>query len=241
MKHNTFSIREALGFGWNVVSKDLGLYAGATFLYFIIVMVLSMLTSHSHELFVWNFLLRAISFVVELIFAYNMFAIAVKAVHNQKVVFADFYTYASSKKYFEFLAAWILKGIFAIPLFLIAALLAFLSIKISLVLIPVVVFLAGIALFYYLALIFFVDVLVVTGTHPVAAFKQSLHLTHGMRWKIFAFYIVSGIIIFISALPFGLGLLVTYPLFFIAVVHIYTKMVTDGVVTPVKETEAVTA
>ena len=241
MKHNTFSIREALNFGWNIVSKDLGLYAGATFLYFIIVMILSALTSHSRELFVWNFVLRMVAFIIELVFAYNVFAIALKAVRHQKVVFADFYTYESSKKYFNFLAAWILKAVFSIPIFAVGALLVFLFVKISLFLVPVIIFITGVALFYYLSVIFFVDVLVVSGTHPVAAFKQSMHLTHGMRWKIFAFYIVSGIIIFISALPFGLGLLVTYPLFFIAVVHIYTKMVGGANEHHVKDAEVVSA
>ncbi len=62
--------------------------------------------------------------------------------------------------------------------------------------------------------------------------KLSWQETKGFSWKIFAFILLSGIIVFVSALPFGLGLLVSIPFVSMSFAVFYRKIILSKTVLP---------
>jgi hypothetical protein len=68
----------------------------------------------------------------------------------------------------------------------------------------------------------FVPMLVVDkGMKPMDALKESARLTDGMKWDLFAFYHVVGIVMMLGYIALGVGVLVTVPAGMIAYMGVY--------------------
>lgn len=59
---------------------------------------------------------------------------------------------------------------------------------------------------------------------PIDALKKSWHMTRGIFWKLFGFSLVSMLIIVVSIIPFGLGLLFSIPTIGIAYALLYKHL-----------------
>jgi hypothetical protein len=60
--------------------------------------------------------------------------------------------------------------------------------------------------------------------NPWQAIVLSFKATHGNAWRIFGFYILAYLILFLSAIPFGIGLIWTIPLIFICYGLVYKTL-----------------
>lgn len=59
---------------------------------------------------------------------------------------------------------------------------------------------------------------------PIAAMRMSARLTEGVKWKLLGFYLVCGLINLLGVAVVGIGLLVTLPLTWGAMTHVYRKL-----------------
>jgi hypothetical protein len=57
-----------------------------------------------------------------------------------------------------------------------------------------------------------------------ALFDKSAQMTNGVKWKFLGFLIVITLVNIVGIIPFGIGLLVTLPVTFLAYLHIYRKL-----------------
>lgn len=67
---------------------------------------------------------------------------------------------------------------------------------------------------------------------PLESLKRSWNMTRGHFWKLFGFLIVSGLLIAVSAIPLGLGLLFSLPVVSIAYAYLYRKLAHTHVAIP---------
>lgn len=67
---------------------------------------------------------------------------------------------------------------------------------------------------------------------PIESLKRSWNMTRGHFWKLFGFLLVSCLLIAVSAIPLGLGLLFSLPVVSIAYAYLYRKLAHKHVTTP---------
>ena len=53
------------------------------------------------------------------------------------------------------------------------------------------------------------------------AFKKSAHMTEGNKWHLLGFILILALLNLLGAIPFGIGLIFTIPVTYLAYVHIY--------------------
>ena len=225
MQQKNFSIRETLDRSFGMIQEQLGLFVGATLIFFVILIVLGSLVNKNSPM-VYVFLIQLVTAVVQIVFYFNLVTIGFKKFRGEKIQFKDFYSDGTFKTYLNFIGMFILKMLLMVPITAIGTILLLLAIRSNIFLVPVFALLFMIAVFYCLAVVFFAAPAVVSGLSPMQSIRKSVELSRDVRGKIVLFCIVMIVIVSISCIPLGLGLLVVYPLFPIATVCIYQKL--DG-------------
>lgn len=197
-----FTVKEELLYGWNTFKKNWQFLVMA----FIIVAVAGMVPQWMHDWSVDN--LPAISFaftitgwLVQMITSIGVLVISLKIVDGKKPELQDIYQhYAMLLNYF--LGSLIYVAVVILGLILL--------------IVPGIIW--GIKYQYTTYLI--VD----KKMGPLEAFKKSGEITQGFKWKLFQLGIVFILISIIGMIPFGLGLIVTWPVIMLTGVHVYRKL-----------------
>jgi uncharacterized membrane protein len=210
MNGPSFSMRAALGFGWQATWAHLG--------FFIVLMIVvgvlevvpgAVANALARSSPLLSALLRLVGMVLSLLMSIGLIHIALRFVDQQSARLGDLFARASV--FFPYLAVSLLVGIIV-------------GIGLVLLVIP------GI----YLGLRFqFAPYLVVDrGIGPLAALAQSGDLTRGVKLRLLGFDLLLVLAWLVGALVLIVGLLVAMPTIILATAHVYRQLERRAVGTP---------
>lgn len=209
---NSFSKKEAITFGWGKFKQNWTLLVGV----FAFIGVLSFaFESIDEDMYLPAFLLvMLVGILVQTWLEMGATRIVLDVHDDKDVEFRDLFGQASLL--WRFLFAEILAGIIVF-------------VGLLLFIIPGVIAAVGLFLIPY--------IVIDKGLGPVEAIKDSWRLTKGHKWNIFWFIILLILLNLVGALAFGVGLLATLPVSFVATVYVYRWL--DKQDTPVVQTEEI--
>lgn len=195
----SFSISEALSFGFNTWKNNLGLFV-IVILAAILVYVLPGLVGRLIGLSPNNFLIRILTGILSLIIGMGFIKILLKLHDNQKTDFMDLFSQIS-----------------LILNFFIVSALSNLAVGIALVFFIV----PGIIVYIEFQ---FVKYAVIDKRLGLKAFNVSRQLAKGVKWNLFLFNLTFLAINFVGYIFLGIGLLITLPVTMLAEAYIYRKL-----------------
>jgi uncharacterized membrane protein len=196
---HSFSIQEALGFGWDKTREHSGLLFQIVLTYAAFQVAASIVQKTMEGTVLGAVASIAIG-VMSVIIGAGFMHIVLKLAHGHAAHYRDLIPPARLVWYF--FCASVVSGILII-----------------------LGFIAFIIPGIYLALRFsMVRFAVLDGAHITESLRRSSKLTHGHKWKLLGFFLVCGIINIVGAILLLVGLLVTVPVTAIAYAHVYLKL-----------------
>ncbi len=201
MTTKSFSMGEAIGFGWETMKKNFAFFIGVLIVVFVIQAVPQLIANQAQNAPAIGLLFSLIGFVLQLILSMGLIRIALKFVDGQQPEFGDLF--GATSYFFSFLIASILYGLMV-------------AVGMIFLIVPGIV-LAIIFLMYQYAI---VD----QGLGPLEALRRSAALTHGVRWDLFLFGLLLFGINLLGALALGIGLFVTVPTTMVALAYVYRQL-----------------
>jgi uncharacterized membrane protein len=198
----SFSIEEALKFGWTTTKANLAFLFKAFLIVVVVHLLLGVLDNSAKDTATIHALVTALSWVVGIILDIGMIKIALKFINKQTPVLADLYNH------YPLFANYAL-GLILSWLIIMGGLI--------LLIVPGIIFAVRLQ---------FVSLLILDkGLGPIEALKKSWQLTKGVSWNLFLFDLLIGLINILGALALGIGLLWTIPTTSIASAFVYKKLV----------------
>ncbi|HVZ75805.1 MAG TPA: hypothetical protein VG934_00855 [Candidatus Paceibacterota bacterium] len=195
----TFSIREALKFGWaQTKAHSKVVFQVVLSLFALQVAQAIVQATLPNTLIGW--LAVAALVIAQIVMGIGLTLISLKIAKGQQVSYND--AFPPAKLCWQYLAASVLAGFITV-------------LGLILLIIP------GI----YLALRFsMVRYAVLEGAGITGSIKKSGKITDGVKWQLLGFIIVISLINIVGAMVFMVGLLVTIPVTMIAYAHVYEKL-----------------
>jgi len=200
----TFSIAEALNFGWNTLKANLGFFAGLFVIIGVINLGPSLLGSSLDQdtaFLLLAFALSLAGWVLGVIISLGLIKVTLAFVDGKKPDFADLFR--AYPLFFRYLLASIVYGLIVFFGFL-------------LFIVPGVIWLVKYRFYLY----FLVD----QGAGPMEALSKSAKITQGMLLRLFWFGILLIILNFFGVLALGVGLAITVPVSALADAFVYRKL-----------------
>jgi len=190
MTTKVFSISEALHFGWNTTKSNLGIIIGFFITISVIFRILSIISNIAPENIFLGVILSIITAVLLITVMMGMIKTALRLYDQEKARFSDFFS--QYHLFFSYLFATFLWGLITWA-------------GLILLIIPGIIW--GIK--YFFCDYFVID----KKSKPIEAFKQSAAITRGIKWQLFVFFVVIGLISILGTLPHLISLFVTFPAF----------------------------
>lgn len=202
MEGKSFSIGEALRFGWGAALSNFWFFVGVLAVVVLVTTILSVLS----EFFIADvpfisFFFALVSWVVGIIVSLGLLGIMLAFADGQKPPLAKLFSYAHL--FFNYLFASAIYG-----LIVIAGLL--------LLIVPGII--------WAIKFQFYPFAIIDKGLGSLAALKESSRITQGVKMKLFLFGLVITGVNFLGALVLGLGLLVTIPTTMVATAFVYRRL-----------------
>lgn len=199
---NSFSISEALSYGWKTFKKNWQFLVVATLFYLIVRIVTdSLTTSTEKNLPGMHFLINILGFLALSVMEIGGVKIALKIIDSKVPKLDDLY------KHYDLLLNYVITLILYVLLFIVG--LVFL-------IVPGVYF----GLKYYFALNFVID----KKMGPLESFKASAKITEGMKWRLLGFSLICIGLTILGLLAFGVGVLIAIPVTVLADAYLYRKL-----------------
>ncbi len=203
MKKNTFSIQEALSFGWETFSKHIWYFLALLLGLSVILSILGLLQEIAKEMRPLLFaLLNVLSLVINLIISVGLIRLALGFLHNKKPSIREAFT-PTAESFFPYVI-----GSFFYALIIVGG--------IILLIVPGIIW----AIRYQFYAYFILD----KKLEPRDALRHSARITKGAKSKLFLFMILLATLNMIGALLFGIGLFVTIPVTLLAIAFVYQKL-----------------
>jgi hypothetical protein len=197
--HPTFSIKEAVTFGWHKTKQHSWVLFQVVLTLFAL-QVAQALVGKVLEHEVIGVLATAALFIAQGVVGIGFIRITLKLAKGEHAEYAD--VVPPWRMVWHFAAASLLAGIMIFVGFV-------------LLIVPGV----------YLALRFsMVRFAVLNGAGIMGSLKQSGKITHGVKWKLLGFFVVLGLLNIAGFLVFFVGLLVSIPVTALAYAHVYQKL-----------------
>jgi uncharacterized membrane protein len=197
-----FSKKEAIVFGWNTLQERFFFYIGVTAVTFAISMLLGSATQPFEEtLPVMVGVIMILATLVEWWLTLGLLYIALKATDKMPATFADLFSQQ----------AVLLNYVGAVLLYVLIV-----AGGLVLLIVPGIVWAVKFSLFPY--------IIVDEGLSPVAALKQSARLTAGVKWDLFLFNLLLGLINMLGILALGVGILISAPVSIIASAYVFRQL-----------------
>ena len=192
----TFSKKEILKKSWIDVKANVWFLAS---LYLLFVIVISITSD-------WDIFNTLLSVLGNLIFV----LVSIRIINKEKVGYSSLFDGITFNMYLNYLAAYILVGLFVIVSFF-------------LLIFPA--FIVG-------SMLSMTPFILADGKEKNfwKAMKMSKKMTYGYKWKIVGFWFVLIGINILDLLALGVGLLVTLPLSLIAIAYVYKHVSSDSVI-----------
>ena len=202
MAQNSFTVKEALTYGWNTFKANWQFLL----IVFVILVVIGMVPGYLQS---WakenmpdvSFIFSILSWLVQMVTSIGVIVICLKFVDGKKAEIADIY------KHYPLLLNYFL-GSLLYGLVVIAGLI--------LLIVPGIIW--GIKYQYTTYLI--ID----KGLGPIEAFKKSGKITQGYKMKLFYLGLAFMAITIAGMLAFGLGLILAWPIVALAGAYVYRKL-----------------
>jgi uncharacterized membrane protein len=197
----SFSIGEAIAFGWESWKQNLALWLGVGIVYFLVELATDLLTQAAGEGSRRGDLAAIIGLLLSTFFTLGLTRLTLRFVHGERGPFSDLYT--AYPLYPKFLVTSVMVGILV-------------GIGSFLLIVP------GIILAVILA--FAPYVVVDQGMGPFESLSRSADVTRGARWKVFAFGLARLGLNLLGLIALVVGLLVTYPITMLAAAYVYRRL-----------------
>ncbi len=217
MEQTTYrlSIRTLFGSAWEHFKTRPWFFIGITLFTIILSTVFQDAADRVKEMSpLVAFFFSLATFFIETLVMMGYYSILMRSLGGSKPEFSELFT--ASPSFWYFLVTTILFGAAVVGGFILLIIPGFMALSA-----------------WCLATLIVID----TGKKPVVAFRESARLTKGIRLQMLRFIIVTGIINCIGALLFGIGLLVTYPVSFLASILLYRELSVHRAVSLPEETK----
>lgn len=200
-----FSKKEAFKFGFGIAKKNITFFL-AVFVVWAFVTIISQslqVSLNSEKQFVASFLVSAVMWVVSSIISMGVIFITLQFVDKKKPNIKDvFYT----KNLFNYILASIMKSLIVMVGFI-------------LFIIPGIIFAIKLQYAGYL--------IVDKQKDAVDSLKGSWEMTKGVKWNLFLFGLLLGVINILGFFALLIGLLITVPLSVVANAYVYRKLLSQ--------------
>ena len=200
-----FVISEAVQFGWDTTKSNIGFFIGllivAGLIQYVPDIVATIIEADAPAL---SLIIRIASFVLSVIIGMGLIKICLRFCDGEKGEFSDLFS--CYPLFFKYLVGSILYGVIV-------------SLGLILLIIPGIVW----AIKFY----FFDYLIVDKGLGPIDALEKSSEITRGVKWDLFIFGILLGIINLMGFLCLMIGLFVTIPVTMVAIAFVYRKLLPE--------------
>lgn len=220
MKH--FSIKEAISFGWNTFKSRPWFFVQAGIVLFLVNLgvnaIQSIVEYGADEFVLLNLVSAIVGIAVSMLISMGETAFFLRAhdgVHSARL--ADLW---HPQGFWRFVGATFCAALIIVVGFI-------------LLIVPGVI--------AALALTFVSYVVIEEGLSPIEALKRSAALTKGSRWQLFVLGLALFGINILGLLALGVGLFVSIPVSFLAMVHVYRALKEKTSIVPVEEMVPATA
>jgi uncharacterized membrane protein len=202
MATNRFSMSEAIRFGWNTMKANLGFFIGLLIVVWVIslIFILGRLATYEDAPLL-TFLIGIVEFIIASVMTMGLIKITLKFCDNQKGQFSDLFS--CFPLFFKYLGASILYGLIVLG-------------GLILLIVPGIIWGIKFQFFGY----FIVD----KGLGPTEALKASSAITKGVKWDLFLFELLLGLINLLGFICLFIGLFATAPTTNVALAFVYRKL-----------------
>ena len=203
MSEKTFSIKEALTFGWETLQANVVLYLKLLALLIVISLIPAMILGKIATAAggAMPILLQFLNIVWQSVVGMGVLKIGLKLYDKQPIELSDLWS--SAPLILNYLITKILFSVIV-------------AIGLILLIVPGLIWLMQ----FYVCTYLVVD----RGAKPIAALKASSAVTQGAKWDLGLFTTVSALINLGGFLLLGVGIMVTLPVTLLASVHIYRTL-----------------
>jgi len=208
MANKNFSFREVLGFGWQVMKSNLGFFIGLGFLYLIITnlaaiaqQIIEFLNIPQEFVVISVILLEIFGAIISIVVGIGLIKIALSFCDGIKPPIGTLFNGLDC--FWRYLGTGILYGLIVLGGFL-------------LLIIPGIIWSVKYSLCYY----FVID----KGLGPLDALKASGRATMGVKWQLFGFGIVCGLIVILGLICLIIGVFAAYPTVLVASALVYRQL-----------------
>ena len=199
---NKFVISEALQFGWDTTKSNIGFFIGllivAGLIQYVPDIVAEIIEADAPDL---SLIIRIASYVLSMIIGMGIIKICLRFCDGEKGEFSDLFS--CYPLFFKYLIGSILYGLIVV-------------VGLILLIIPGIVWAIKFQFFDYL--------IVDKGLGPIDALEKSSEITRGVKWDLFIFAILLGIINLMGFVCLLVGLFVTIPITMVATAFVYRKL-----------------
>lgn len=209
MSIKKFSIKEALSFGWGITKSNFWFFVGLLLIIWSISLVYSLIESQIREQYTLSFIVNLALFILNIIIAMGVIKITLKFHDGQKGKIADLFS--CFHLFFKYLLGSVVYGLIVLA-------------GLILLIVPGIIWAIKFQFFGY----FIVD----KKLDPIESLKQSAKITKDAKWTLFLFGLLLGLINFLGALLFLVGLFATVPATMMARVFVYRKLLSQAGETP---------
>lgn len=208
MARKYFNFSDVLGYGWRVMKANLWFFVGMGLLFMIITYLPTIARFILREMDLPNasritaeFSLMILGWVINIILAIGLIKIALSFCNEQKPRIGTLFDAWGC--FWRYVAAGILYGFIMLAGFI-------------LLIIPGIIWSIKFGLCFY----FIID----KGLGPIEALKASSRTTMGVKWDLFGFGIVCGLINILGVLCLLVGVFATYPMVLVANALLYRQL-----------------
>lgn len=202
---NKFVISEALQFGWDTTKSNIGFFIGllivAGLIQYVPDIVAEIIEADAPDL---SLIIRIASYVLSMIIGMGIIKICLRFCDGEKGEFSDLFS--CYPLFFKYLIGSILYGLIVV-------------VGLILLIIPGIVWAIKFQFFDYL--------IVDKGLGPIDALEKSSEITRGVKWDLFIFAILLGIINLMGFVCLLVGLFVTIPITLVAMAFVYRKLLPE--------------
>jgi hypothetical protein len=204
-----FSFSDILGYGWNIMTKYFGFFIGLGILWTVITYSITIIDftlrrtifSESYPLAL-NVFMTAASWIIGIVVGIGIVKIALGFCDEQKPPISTLFN-ATWDYFWRYLATAFLYGLICIAGFI-------------LLIVPGVIWAIKFGLWPY----FVID----KDLGPIQALKASSRTTEGVKWDLFGFGMICGILNLVGLLCLIIGIFATYPIIIVAHALVYRQL-----------------
>ncbi|MFH1289527.1 MAG: hypothetical protein ABIH88_02295 [Patescibacteria group bacterium] len=201
MNNKSFSGEKALSFGWSTFKANIVFLLSLALIPFAISFVSNRLQDSLSEMAVMSMIIGLGSWLLSALINIGIIKIALKFVDGKKGEFSELFS--GGKLLLNFLLTSILYGLIVLA-------------GLILLVVPGIIW----AIKYQYSLYLVVD----KNMSPMQAIKTSGKMTSGVKWSLLGFAIIILLINLLGVLALGIGVLVSTPVTFLAVAHVYRQL-----------------